>query len=210
MGFGAFETPMNDLEASKLLAWKIDESGAIVTGFQSAARRVKIPETLGGAPVKRIEGVGKKTSPAAANLCGLWFPDSLETIGEGALARYSALAFVRFGANLREIQPFAFYSCAELRELDFRATRLETIDDDAFFGCSSVVSLFFPATLRSIGSSAFSGCVKIAHVDAPRDSLEVDVKPYAFRGVRAPLQVVDGKLKLGAEKLRFQPSTSAR
>ena len=210
MGFGAFETPMNDLEASKLLAWKIDESGAIVTGFQSAARRVKIPETLGGAPVKRIEGVGKKTSPAAANLCGLWFPDSLETIGEGALARFSALAFVRFGANLREIQPFAFYSCAELRELDFRATRLETIDDDAFFGCSSVVSLFFPATLRSIGSSAFSGGVKIAHVDAPRDSLEVDVKPYAFRGVRAPLQVVDGKLKLGAEKLRFQPSTSAR
>lgn len=210
MGFGAFETPMNDLEASKLLAWKIDESGAIVTGFQSAARRVKIPETLGGAPVKRIEGVGKKTSPAAANLCGLWFPDSLETIGEGALARFSALAFVRFGANLREIHPFAFYSCAELRELDFRATRLETIDDDAFFGCSSVVSLFFPATLRSIGSSAFSGCVKIAHVDAPRDSLEVDVKPYAFRGVRAPLQVVDGKLKLGAEKLRFQPSTSAR
>ena len=210
MGFGAFETPMNDLEASKLLAWKIDESGAIVTGFQSAARRVKIPETLGGAPVKRIEGVGKKTSPAAANLCGLWFPDSLETIGEGALARFSALAFVRFGANLREIQPFAFYSCAELRELDFRATRLETIDDDAFFGCSSVVSLFFPATLRSSGSSAFSGCVKIAHVDAPRDSLEVDVKPYAFRSVRAPLQVVDGKLKLGAEKLRFQPSTSAR
>ncbi|MGN0909893.1 MAG: leucine-rich repeat domain-containing protein [Thermoguttaceae bacterium] len=210
MGFGAFETPMNDLEASKLLAWKIDESGAIVTGFQSAARRVKIPETLGGAPVKRLEGVGKKTSPAAANLCGLWFPDSLETIGEGALARYSALAFVRFGANLREIQPFAFYSCAELRELDFRATRLETIDDDAFFGCSSVVSLFFPATLRSIGSSAFSGCVKIAHVDAPRDSLDVDVKPYAFRGVRAPLQVVDGKLKLGAEKLRFQPSTSFR
>lgn len=210
MGFGAFETPMNDLEASNLLAWKIDESGAIVTGFRSAARRVKIPETLGGAPVKRIEGVGKKTSPAAANLCGLWFPDSLETIGEGALARFSALAFVRFGANLREIQPFAFYSCAELRELDFRATRLETIDDDAFFGCSSVVSLFFPATLRSIGSSAFSGCVKIAHVDAPRDSLEVDVKPYAFRGVRAPLQVVDGKLKLGAEKLRFQPSTSAR
>lgn len=210
MGFGAFETPTNDLEASKLLAWKIDESGAIVTGFQSAARRVKIPETLGGAPVKRIEGVGKKTSPAAANLCGLWFPDSLETIGEGALARFSALAFVRFGANLREIQPFAFYSCAELRELDFRATRLETIDDDAFFGCSSVVSLFFPATLRSIGSSAFAGCVKIAHVDAPRDSLDVDVKPYAFRGVRAPLQVVDGKLKLGAEKLRFQPSTSAR
>lgn len=210
MGFGAFETPMNDLEASNLLAWKIDESGAIVTGFRSAARRVKIPETLGGAPVKRIEGVGKKTSPAAANLCGLWFPDSLETIGEGALARYSALAFVRFGANLREIQPFAFYSCSELRELDFRATRLETIDDDAFFGCSSVVSLFFPATLRSIGSSAFSGCVKIAHVDAPRDSFEVDVKPYAFRGVRAPLQVVDGKLKLGAEKLRFQPSTSAR
>ena len=210
MGFGAFETPMNDLEASKLLAWKIDESGAIVTGFQSAARRVKIPETLGGAPVKRIEGVGKKTSPAAANLCGLWFPDSLETIGEGALARFSALAFVRFGANLREIQPFAFYSCAELRELDFRATRLETISDDAFFGCLSVVSLSFPATLRAIGSSAFSGCVKIAHVDAPRDSLEVDVKPYAFRGVRAPLQVVDGKLKLGAEKLRFQPSTSAR
>ena len=96
-------------------------------------------------------------SAAAANLCGLWFPDSLETIGEGALARFSALAFVRFGANLREIQPFAFYSCSELRELDFRATRLETIDDDAFFGCSSVVSLFFPATLRSIGSSAFSG-----------------------------------------------------
>lgn len=210
MGFGAFETPMNDLEASNLLAWKIDDSGASVTGFQSAARHVKIPETLGGYPVKRIEGVGKKGAPGAANLRCLWLPDSLEIIGEGAFARYSALAFVRFGANLREIQPFAFYSCAELRELDFRATRLETIDDDAFFGCSSVVSLFFPATLRSIGSSAFSGCVKIAHVDAPRDSLDVDVKPYAFRGVRAPLQIVDGKLKLGAEKLRFQPSTSSR
>ena len=99
---------------------------------------------------------------------------------------------------------------AELRELDFRATRLETIGDDAFFGCLSVVSLSFPATLRAIGSSAFSGCVKIAHVDAPRESLDVDVKPYAFHGVRAPLQVVDGKLKLGAEKLRFQPSTSFR
>ena len=75
MGFGAFETPMNDLEASKLLAWKIDDSGAIVTGFQSAARRVKIPETLGGAPVKRLEGVGKKTSSGAPNLRGLWLPD---------------------------------------------------------------------------------------------------------------------------------------
>lgn len=210
MGFGAFETPMNDLEASKLLAWKIDDSGAIVTGFQSAARHVKIPETLGGAPVKRLEGVGKKTSSGAPNLRGLWLPDSLEIIDEGALARFSALAFVRFGANLREISSFAFYSCAELRELDFRATRLETIGDDAFFGCLSVVSLSFPATLRAIGSSAFSGCVKIAHVDAPRESLDVDVKPYAFHGVRAPLQVVDGKLKLGAEKLRFQPSTSFR
>ena len=207
MGFGAFETPMNDLEASKLLAWKIDDSGAIVTGFQSAARHVKIPETLGGAPVKRLEGVGKKTSSGGLNLRGLWLPDSLEAIGEGALARFSALAFVRFGANLREISSFAFYSCAELRELDFRATRLETI---AFFGCLSVVSLSFPATLRAIGSSAFSGCVKIAHVDAPRESLDVDVKPYAFHGVRAPLQVVDGKLKLGSEKLRFQPSTSFR
>lgn len=203
MGFNVFETPTNDLEASKLLAWKVDDDGAVVTGFQSAARRVKIPETLGGAPVKRIEGVGKKSPPGAAYLRGLWLPDSLETIGEGALARYSALTFVRFGSNLRDIQPFAFYLCANLRELDLRSTRLETIGDDAFFGCASIVSLSFPATLRSIGSSAFSGCVKIAHVDAPRDSLDVDVKTYAFHGVRAPVQVVDGKLKLGAEKLRF-------
>ena len=60
------------------------------------------------------------------------------------------------GSMLQTIQPYSFYRCYKLKEIDLSVcTYLTTIRESAFWNCKSLSSIKFPSSLQEIGANAF-------------------------------------------------------
>ena len=82
------------------------------------------------------------------------------------------------GSQLKDIQPYSFYKCTQLKEIDLSLCKsLTTIGEYAFYGCSSLQSVIFPDSLTSINSYAFMNTV-LQSVFIPRNVNNIG--KYAF------------------------------
>ena len=73
----------------------------------------------------------------------------------------STIKTVDFESNseLLEIQPYAFYYCTKLSNINLsKCNKLQTIGECAFCACSQLSSIYFPSTVQSLGQYAFAGC----------------------------------------------------
>ena len=64
---------------------------------------------------------------------------------------------VCFHSSVVEIDPFAFYGCRSLREVEFNKG-LQAINYGAFTNCTSIQSVTLPFTMTKIDGEAFYGC----------------------------------------------------
>ncbi len=182
--------------------WRFDEEGAWLCGYSGGPAEVVVPETAEGRPVVGIDAEVFKDN---ASLKSIVFPDSLQTIGDGAFEKCKALqkvafpdslqaignrAFdccwalqnVTFGAGLQTIGYCAFYCCWALQNVTFGAG-LQTIGDNAFGHCSALQNVTFGAGLQMIGDRAFSHCSALQNVAFP-DSLQT-IDDSAFEDCKA-------------------------
>ena len=111
-------------------------------------------------------------------LAAVTLPDGLQSIGDNAFSRCSALTAIDIPASVTSIGAGAFYDCTSLTAVTLPAG-LQSIGDNAFRGCSALTSIDIPASVTSIGVNAFNGCTRLKDVTLP-DGLQ-SIGDNAFR-----------------------------
>ena len=82
-------------------------------------------------------------------------PESLESIGEGALA-YNSFTTITIPKNVKVIDDYAFSNCHDLKKVTL-SEGLLSLGEIVFTGCGNLTSINLPSTLQHIGSNAFIG-----------------------------------------------------
>ena len=72
----------------------------------------------------------------------------------------------RLPYEVREIAPFAFAYCKELKEIKL-SSNLSIIQGGAFHNCTSLKEIQFPPALLAVGSNAFDGCSGLKEIAFP-------------------------------------------
>lgn len=87
-------------------------------------------------------------------LSRIFLPESLKTIGEGALAANN-FTHLKIPAQVSKIGDSAFRGCSQLLYADMSQCEVSAIPAGCFAGCSSMTTVALPPNLKEIGSRAF-------------------------------------------------------
>ncbi len=130
----------------------------IVSGFGiHHNKRIEIPETHEGKPVREIEPRAFLSNMAKENLEEIVIPASVTKIGEYAFKDCTLLRSVTFLGTIDTIEKGTFDGCTSLSEINL-PEGLTTIGELAFDGCLKLPAITIPDTVTKIGSSAFRAC----------------------------------------------------
>lgn len=113
-----------------------DKTFAVVKGYNGTAEKIVIDKEFNSVPVTAIGNEAFQNS----KITSVFIPNTVTSIGK-----------------------FAFYSCANLSDINF-PTALTTIDDFAFSMCSSLTKLTIGNSVTYIGSHAFDSCSSISTI----------------------------------------------
>lgn len=190
------------------------EGGVTVTGYTGGDIVVVIPNTLGGEPVVAI---AEGAFADKATLKALSIPDTVKTVGQGALKGCGELTSLRtpvftspdspwfgaiFGAKTYETN--GAHVPSELSTLVITAGDAEgqnadrVIPDYAFYACRSLEVVSLPAETATVEDFAFYGCEALAYINTHETAL-VSVGKNAFTNCRALLTLAlpDTVLEMG-------------
>ena len=159
--------------------YKVTEVSSFAFDRDDVLANLSLPETI-----KKVNG---SSNYGAFQFCkklkDVYFPNSLEEIGESAFYGCSAIDSLYFGDNLKTIGANAFRGCTALKEIDFN-DKLETIGSSAFSGAESLKNVSFPESLKTIGNCAFNGCKAMTEVNIPASVENIEFGAFAGFGVK--------------------------
>ena len=104
---------------------------------------ITVPETVDGQTVTAIDDYGLSD---LTNAIVIRLPDTVETLGTGALSNCWDLRGMDLPASLKHIGEMAFYECSDLEAIHIPAS-VESIGEDAFDRCSSLSFVFYDGTI---------------------------------------------------------------
>ncbi len=110
--------------------------GITIAKYKGDAGEVRIPDTIEGLPVLKIEAYAF----AEKKMKYIFFPDSLEVIDHHAFSDCRQLTRVLLPQKIRSVGNYAFYNCWE------------------------VEMVHLPASIKNIGFGAFKNCEKLTDV----------------------------------------------
>jgi uncharacterized protein YjdB len=90
-------------------------------------------------------------------------PNSVTSIGYGALACIKDLTSMTIPNSVTSIEDLAFYYCKDLTSITI-GSGVTSIGNEAFEGCSSLTSVTIPNSVTTIGSNAFRSCSTLTSV----------------------------------------------
>lgn len=127
-----------------------------------------------------------------SQLRGKWEKVETVTFGPGVeiIGRECAsdlnMKWVTLGADVRQIEEYAFASCTQLRSVEFN-TGLRSIGSYAFSGCTQLRHADLGAGIESLGMQIFDNCATLKTV-----SLDCNPSARSFEGCTAVTQVEFG------------------
>ena len=205
------ETPVSP-EAD--FTYETAEGGVTVTGYTGGEIVVVIPDTLGGSPVV---GIAAEAFADKTNLKALSIPDTVRTVGAGALKNCKELTSLRtpvftapdapwfgalFGAHTHELNGSfvpAKLSTLVVTDGDSAGQNSDgVIPDYAFYACRGLEVVSLPTTTSAVGNFAFYGCESLVCINTPDTEL-VSVGQNSFTNCRAlvSLSLPDTVLEMG-------------
>lgn len=171
------------------LTYRISDGEVTITGCDSSATSVTIPETIDGYPVTSI---GDRAFSGCTDLTSIIISDSVTSIGDLSFSSCTGLISVTIPDSVTSIGSFAFhdtpwyYNKAKPDGLiyinkvlyDYKGTMPSntkidiipgtvSISDYAFSGCTGLMSITIPDSVTSIGEWAFSGCAGLTSITIP-------------------------------------------
>lgn len=203
----AVETAFADTEpvSADVLTYEEVQNGVMITGYTGDGGVVMLPNEIHGMPVVTIQDKAFANQTA---LSALYIPDSVTTMGRGALEGCTGLTALRtpvataqntaadasgaygysfgaiFGASDHTSNGGKVPASLKILILGEGVTEIPAY---AFYACNDLTCIDFPATLTSVGDFAFYGCAALSLADLSATSLTC-VGEYAFGNCASLLQ----------------------
>lgn len=181
------------------LTYTMDDEGVTLTGYNGPEVIVVLPDTVEGMPVIAIAA----EAFADTGLRALYIPDSVKTIGVGALKGCKNLATLRtplvtaetaegeehyfgalFGATTYEVNASAV---PDALTTVIVGGAVDTIPAYAFYDCNSITCIRLPETVETIEKFAFWGCSSLVWMDLSETAL-TEIGARALTNCAALLQ----------------------
>ncbi len=104
-----------------------------------------------------------KLSDDSTATTGVFIPNSVETIGEGAFNFCTSMTGVSLPSGLTTIANNTFFNCSLLVNITIPST-VTTIGNRAFQNCGALTSITIPSNATTVGEYVFSQCEKLASI----------------------------------------------
>jgi len=124
-------------------------------------------------PYRRVEPSNKTI------LKSIILPNSITSIGSGALSGLSNLTSIVIPSTVTSIGSFAFFGCSSLINVTI-PNSVSTIEGYAFGGCTALTSVTLSEKLTTIGNWTFSSCTSLTNITLPKTITSIG--SYAFYG----------------------------
>lgn len=122
-----------------------------------------------------------------SNLKSIIIPDSVISMGQGALGMNPALKQVTLSKNLTYIPEKLLYNCGALESVEI-PEGVKWIESLAFRGCAGLSEIFIPASIKSIGEGAFYYCTALEEISIPEGVKHIG--PSVFRNCESLKEIV--------------------
>lgn len=170
------------------LTYSISGGEVTITGCDTSATSVTIPETIDGYPVTSIGGFAFN---GCTGLTNITIPDSVTSIGLFAFKDCTNLssvnissldAWCRINFGNSKATPLCYGASlyvngVEPTEIIF-PDGMTSIKDDTFYNLKSLKSITIPDGVTSIGSSAFSGCTGLTSITLPDSVTRIGMSAF--------------------------------
>lgn len=123
-----------------------------------------------------VKSIGKAVF-ANKNIIKVVLNEGLVSIGEQVFFG-SKLQTITFPSTLKEVGKYAFYKCADLKQIDLSNTQVSVMEEGVF-GFSGITEVKFPATVKEIIAQAFMNTSNLKQITL-NEGLEV-IELEAFR-----------------------------
>ena len=158
-----------------------------------AGKRVTVPETVDGVPVK---GIDTDAFKGCRQMEEIRIPEGVISIGARAFWSCSRLVTAELPKDLQFIDEEAFRGCTQLeRILPETLPDLKEIGEGAFRGCTALKEVFLGKSVEKIGPRAFRGCenltVTVAEGSAAEDWCRKNPVRYAVLAQDGRITVPD-------------------
>jgi hypothetical protein len=170
----------------------VDGKSVTITGYDSNADVLNIPERIQGLPVTAINSIQYYEAPSS--LTSITIPASVTSIGDYAFnggdklisinvdnrnINYASIDGVLFDKAIKTIIKYPSYRNTKTYTIP---SSVSTIGEGAFGNCSSLTSITIPSSVTSIGDYAFSSCSSLISINIP--SSVITIGDTAFWGCR--------------------------
>ena len=145
------------------LTYSISDGEVTITGCDSSATSVTIPETIDGYPVTSI---GRYAFVGRAGLTSITIPNSVASIGGGAFSGCTGLTNITIPDSVTSIGGTAFSGCTGLTSITI-PNSVTSIGNFAFFGCTALTNIAIPDSVTSIGMYFFRKCTSLTSITIP-------------------------------------------
>ena len=139
------------------------DDGIIIYEYTRNARRVRIPDTIGG---KSVRAIGTEAFFNRPNMISVTIPDSVEQIGSRAFQRCTGLTEIIIPDSVISIGYNAFSECRGLTEVIIPGS-VTSIGSSAFSSCTSLLSIDITDSVISIGDEVFRYCKRLENINIP-------------------------------------------
>lgn len=164
------------IDGDWLLAIESDTT-YLVGGYNGTDTEITMPETANG---KDVIGVAEDFSDNCESpITSVTMPDSYTTIEPFAFYNCSALEQINFPSELKVLGAMAFSNCSSIETADLsNVTKINAIPYACFSGCAQLSSALLPNSLTSLGDYAFSSCAALEQIDIPSKVTSVGANAF--------------------------------
>lgn len=163
-------TPESELEYK----YSIALDGIIVTNYIGESIRVRIPDTIEGEPVVKIDFSNSNLADSMT-ITELIVPDSVREMDISAV-NFLQIKYTNYPASGKNIS----YGVWPALETVYIPNGVTEIVKGAFSICPKLVKVTLPDTLTKIGDSAFSATPKLAEINIPESVTEIGESAFRY------------------------------
>ncbi len=146
-----------------------DDTGTILTGFDSAARQAAgLSTTVINDIPGSVTKIAASTFAGNSSITSVVIPDTVKELDAGAFSECDSLNSVTFG-GVATIPSQTFNECTQLQTVSLSNSVTE-IKSNAFYGCSSLGSISIPKSVVTVDPSAFDECSALNSINVDSDS----------------------------------------
>jgi len=166
--------------------------GMVVTDYLNESPKVRIPDTLEGEPVVKIDFSGLKKE-----LTQLIMPDSVVDFSLSSKIK-SALQYANIPKGMSEIEKNTFSGCTSLIGAHI-PNSVSVICSDAFAFCKSLESISIPNSVTEIGIGAFRECTNLTNVTIPNSTTVIGDDAFSGCTSLKSINIPDNVTKISGD-----------